>query len=44
MKNYKAKVIFNEIARDELNDAITYYEMELKGLGEYFRNEIKKRD
>ena len=42
MKNYKAKVIFNEIARDELNDAITYYEMELKGLGEYFRNEIKK--
>ncbi len=33
-------VVFNELARDELNDAIALYELEVKGLGVQFRQEI----
>ncbi|MEI7616746.1 MAG: type II toxin-antitoxin system RelE/ParE family toxin [Actinomycetota bacterium] len=36
------KVVFNEIAKDELEDAIKFYELEYPGLGEKFREEIKK--
>jgi plasmid stabilization system protein ParE len=35
-------VIFNEMARDEFNDAAEYYELRAEGLGERFRNEVKK--
>lgn len=36
------KVVFNEIAKDEFEDAIEFYELEYPGLGEKFRKEIKK--
>ena len=34
-------VIFNELALNELNDAIAYYELQVKNLGGRFKNEIK---
>lgn len=36
------KMIFNELARDELKDAIDFYNLELPGLGNIFKKEIKK--
>ena len=36
------EVIFNELALKEFNDAIAYYELEVSGLGETFKEEIKK--
>ncbi len=35
-------IIFNELARDELNDAVDFYNLELSGLGVFFKEEIKK--
>ncbi len=35
------KVIFSEIAKLELNDAVAYYELELEGLGKRFKREVK---
>lgn len=35
-------VIFNTYSINELNDSIDFYELELKGLGERFKEEIKK--
>ena len=36
------KVIFLTLAKMELNDAAFYYELEQKGLGNKFKEEIKK--
>ena len=36
------KVIFNELALDELVDAINFYELELPGLGDTFKSDIEK--
>jgi plasmid stabilization system protein ParE len=35
------KVLFTELARAELLDTIAYYELEHKGLGTQFKNEVK---
>lgn len=35
------KVIFAKIARQELDDASTYYEIEYQGLGQRFRDEVR---
>lgn len=35
-------IVFNELARDELNDTINFYNLELSGLGQKFKEEIKK--
>ncbi|MFH1562308.1 MAG: type II toxin-antitoxin system RelE/ParE family toxin [Nitrospirota bacterium] len=35
------KVIFNELAKYEFEDAIEFYELEYLGLGERFKKEIK---
>ena len=35
-------VIFNELALDELNDTIDFYNLELPGLGNIFKEEIRK--
>lgn len=34
-------IIFNELARDELNDAVAYYELKVPGLGKRFRGEVR---
>ncbi len=36
------RVIFTRIARQELEDAIRYYELEYSGLGRRFKEEVKK--
>ena len=36
------KVVFDELASKEFNDAIEYYEFEFEGLGQKFRGEIKR--
>ncbi len=36
------KVIFDKLAKKELDDSIEYYEIEIKGLGIRFREEIKR--
>lgn len=36
------KIIFSKFAKQELDDAVAYYELEFKGLGKKFRNEVKK--
>ena len=36
------KVIFSKYARQELDDATQYYEMEYQGLGKRFREEVRK--
>ena len=36
------KVIFDELAQEEFNDAIEYYEFEVEGLGKKFKEEIKR--
>ncbi len=35
------KVVFTELAKMELSDAIDYYELEYAGLGEKFKNEVR---
>ncbi len=35
------KVVFTELARLELLDAIDYYELEFSGLGKRFQQEVK---
>ncbi len=36
------RVIFSELAKQELEDAANFYELEFSGLGARFREEIKK--
>jgi len=36
------KIIFSSLAKLELEDAITYYELEHSGLGIYFKKEVLK--
>ena len=36
------RVIFARIARQELEDAIRYYELEYSGLGIRFKEEVRK--
>jgi plasmid stabilization system protein ParE len=36
------KVIFSKYARQELDDATHYYEIEYQGLGKRFRDEVRK--
>jgi len=36
------KVVFTEFAMQELEDAVTFYEIELSGLGIKFKSEVKK--
>lgn len=36
------RVIFTRIARQELEDAVRYYELEYSGLGRKFKEEVKK--
>ena len=36
------KVIFSKYARQELDDATQYYEIEYRGLGKRFRDEVRK--
>lgn len=36
------RIIFDKLAKEELNDAIEYYEIELVGLGQKFKEEIKR--
>jgi plasmid stabilization system protein ParE len=35
------KVIFTELAKEELTDAVAYYEFEEPGLGKKFQKEVK---
>ncbi|EDN69919.1 conserved hypothetical protein [Beggiatoa sp. PS] len=35
------KAIFSELANAELNDAVAYYELEYRGLGKKFKQEVK---
>jgi plasmid stabilization system protein ParE len=36
------QIIFNELAVKEMNDAILYYELKFTGLGDAFKEEIKR--
>lgn len=36
------KVIFDRLAKEELNDGIEYYEIEIKNLGERFKEEVQR--
>ena len=36
------KIYFTELAKHELNDAVTFYESELPGLGKRFKDDVKK--
>jgi hypothetical protein len=36
------RILFDELAKKELNDAIEYYEIEFVGLGQKFKEEIKR--
>jgi len=36
------RVIFTRIARQELEDAVRYYELEYSGLGQRFKEEVRK--
>ena len=36
------RVIFTRIARQELEDAVRYYELEYSGLGHRFKEEVRK--
>ena len=35
------EILFDELARQELDDAVEYYELEVPGLGARFRKEVK---
>jgi plasmid stabilization system protein ParE len=36
------RVIFTSIARQELEEAVHYYELEYSGLGRQFKEEVRK--
>ena len=36
------KVVFSKLAQQEFDDAFQFYEIEFEGLGERFRDEVKK--
>lgn len=36
------RVIFTKLARQELEDAVRYYELEYSGLGRRFKEEVRK--
>lgn len=36
------RVVFTRIARQELEDAVRYYELEYSGLGRRFKEEVRK--
>ncbi len=36
------KIVFSEYAKLEVEDAVTFYQLQLKGLGGVFREEVKK--
>ncbi|GMV94997.1 MAG: hypothetical protein AMXMBFR82_47750 [Candidatus Hydrogenedentota bacterium] len=36
------RVIFSELARQELQDAVSYYEVEHAGLGRQFEEDVRK--
>jgi plasmid stabilization system protein ParE len=36
------RIVYSTLARQELEDAARYYELEHEGLGERFRQEVKK--
>ena len=36
------RIIFDDLAEEEFNDEIEYYEMELEGLGVRFKEEVKR--
>lgn len=36
------KIIFDRLAKEELYDSIEYYEIEIKGLGIKFKEEVKR--
>ena len=36
------KIIFDELANEEFNDAVEYYEFEVEGLGNKFKEEIAR--
>ena len=36
------RVIFSKLAKQELDDATRYYEVELQGFGKLFREEVRK--
>lgn len=36
------RIIFDDLAKEEFNDAIEYYEFQVQGLGTNFREEIKR--
>jgi len=36
------KVVFSKYAKQELDDATQYYEIEYRGLGKQFREEVRK--
>ncbi len=36
------RVIFDKLAKEELNDGIEYYEIEVDGLGGKFKDEVKR--
>ncbi len=35
------KIIFSKFARQEIEDAASYYELEFSGLGKRFKDEVK---
>jgi len=36
------KVVFTRLAKQELEDTITFYELEFQGLGKRFKEEVKR--
>ena len=36
------RVIFSKLAKQELDDATHYYEIELQGFGKLFRGEVRR--
>lgn len=36
------RIVFSKFARQELNDAILYYDIQYPGLGKRFKEEVKK--
>ncbi len=37
-----SKIIFSEYAKLEIEDAVTFYQLQLNGLGVVFKEEVKK--
>ncbi|MBC8259019.1 MAG: type II toxin-antitoxin system RelE/ParE family toxin [SAR324 cluster bacterium] len=36
------RIIFSELAKQEMDDAVAFYELEFRGLGLRFKGEVKK--